>query len=173
MRWYNSLRMSRWRITSHWFGTRTWCKRWSCRRCVATTKHSVEARRESRGTHTHENHLDRNDEDWMKHTSDVSCENNFHFRKRFTIFRRHEVNWIGRTKDPACACLCIERRAFVRAFNLAWISSTIFGVYRTHSHVKWTYNIVLYTHMYLQIHWSIQWLERCKTPTLSQWIAKE
>ena len=36
--------------------------------CVATTMHSAEARKESRGVHAHENHPDRDDEKWMKHT---------------------------------------------------------------------------------------------------------
>ncbi len=35
--------------------------------CAATNMHSAEARKESRGTHAHANHLNRDDEDWMKH----------------------------------------------------------------------------------------------------------
>eukprot|EP00554_Chaetoceros_debilis_P005307 CAMPEP_0194075064 /NCGR_PEP_ID=MMETSP0149-20130528/2110_1 /TAXON_ID=122233 /ORGANISM="Chaetoceros debilis, Strain MM31A-1" /LENGTH=642 /DNA_ID=CAMNT_0038755421 /DNA_START=190 /DNA_END=2118 /DNA_ORIENTATION=- len=36
--------------------------------CAATTMHSAEERKESRGAHAHENHPDRDDKDWMKHT---------------------------------------------------------------------------------------------------------
>ena len=36
--------------------------------CAATTMHSAEARQESRGAHAHENHPDRDDVNWMKHT---------------------------------------------------------------------------------------------------------
>ena len=32
--------------------------------CVAMTMHSAEARKETRGTHAHENHPDRDDDDW-------------------------------------------------------------------------------------------------------------
>ena len=35
---------------------------------VATTMYSAEARNETRGAHAHENHPDREDEEWMKHT---------------------------------------------------------------------------------------------------------
>lgn len=37
--------------------------------CAATTMHGAEERKESRGAHAHENHPDRDDENWMKHTS--------------------------------------------------------------------------------------------------------
>lgn len=36
--------------------------------CAATTMHGAENRKESRGAHAHENHPDRDDENWMKHT---------------------------------------------------------------------------------------------------------
>jgi len=36
--------------------------------CAATTMHSAENRKESRGAHAHENHPDRDDVNWMKHT---------------------------------------------------------------------------------------------------------
>ena len=36
--------------------------------CVATTMHSEEARKETRGEHAHENPPDRDDEEWMKHS---------------------------------------------------------------------------------------------------------
>lgn len=36
--------------------------------CAATTMHSAEKRKESRGAHAHENHPDRDDVNWMKHT---------------------------------------------------------------------------------------------------------
>ena len=35
---------------------------------AATTMHSAEERKESRGAHAHENYPDRDDENWMKHT---------------------------------------------------------------------------------------------------------
>jgi succinate dehydrogenase / fumarate reductase, flavoprotein subunit len=35
---------------------------------ASTTMHSAEARHESRGAHAHEDHPDRDDEEWMKHT---------------------------------------------------------------------------------------------------------
>ena len=36
--------------------------------CAATTMHSAEERKESRGAHTHENYPDRDDNEWMKHS---------------------------------------------------------------------------------------------------------
>lgn len=36
--------------------------------CAATTMHSAEERKESRGAHAHENFPDRDDENWMKHS---------------------------------------------------------------------------------------------------------
>lgn len=36
--------------------------------CATTTMHSAENRKESRGAHAHENHPDRDDENWMEHT---------------------------------------------------------------------------------------------------------
>jgi succinate dehydrogenase (ubiquinone) flavoprotein subunit len=36
--------------------------------CASTTMHGAEARHESRGAHAHENHPNRDDENWMKHT---------------------------------------------------------------------------------------------------------
>lgn len=37
--------------------------------CAATTMHGAEERKESRGAHAHENFPDRDDKDWMKHTT--------------------------------------------------------------------------------------------------------